>query len=142
MWKNSRQNLYHVGQSSPWNTKKTLSNQQCTHSTQGFWGGVPGQATDKKLSMDRICTGKTFNFFCNWRILGPSLCLNMQANTHAQCQSHSIQMKNHPQTPNQHDKWNILTKALIYSVHANSRVRTNKQRTKKQQIWVPELFSS
>lgn len=72
-------------------TQSTISNQLCTHSTQGFWSGIPGQATNKKLSMDRICTGNTSNFFCNWGILGASLCLNMQTNTHAQGQSHSIQ---------------------------------------------------
>lgn len=73
-------------------TPNTIINQQCTHSTQGFWGGIPGQATNKKLSMNRICTCNAFYFFCNWRKLGPSLCLNMQTNTCAHGQSHSLQL--------------------------------------------------
>ena len=79
-----------------WEAWHNEHNQQCTHSTQGFWGSIPGQATNKKLSMNRICTRDTFNFVCNWRILGTSLCLNMQANTHAPRQSHSIQSGSKP----------------------------------------------
>lgn len=79
-----------------WQAWHTKHNQQCTHITQSFRSGIPGQATNKKLSMDRICTGNTLNLVCNWRILGTSLCLNMQANTHAPRQSHSIQSGRKP----------------------------------------------
>lgn len=81
LWVNNFFRLHLVWDNHKQDMQKTISSQQCTHSTQGFWTGIPGQATNKKLSMDRICTGNTSNFFCNWRILGASLCLNMQTNT-------------------------------------------------------------
>lgn len=64
----------------------TISSQQNTHSTQGFWCCIPGQATNKKLSVDRVRACDTSNFFSNRRILGPTSCHNMQTSTHAQHQ--------------------------------------------------------
>lgn len=90
-------------------------NEQCTHSTQGIWGGIPSQPTNKKLSMNRICTSNTLNFFCNWRILGTSICPSTCNQTpHAQSQSHSHTiLLGTPCTPYKafsHAKWSSIFK--------------------------------
>lgn len=95
---------------------------QYTHSTQGFWSSIPGQATNKKLSVDRICTGNTFNFFCNWRILGPSSSHNMQTNTHAKVNHTAYTQDSTHMAPFSHDTSTTRSSQSMNWVLSHSRM--------------------